>query len=365
MLKYREIYRADGLPVFQNRTFHSREAAIGCVKGDVALVQDLETGLIFNRAFEPALMQYDADYNNEQANSEVFRHHLEAVATLIARHFEGLSLVEIGCGKGHFLEQMQAMGFEITGLDPTYEGSNPAVIRQYFTHETGLKAEGIVLRHVLEHVPDPVAFLQSIRDANGGSGKIYIEVPCFDWICDHRAWFDIFYEHVNYFRLSDFERMFGVIHEAGRTFNGQYLSVVAEMSTLRVPVYDEHARCEFPDQFAETIERHAARLRSRNMTRSSPAAIWGGASKGVIFSLFMQRAGASVRAAIDINPAKQRQYLPASGLQVWSPEAALRNLPVGSDIFVMNSNYLHEVEALTGHRYNYLTVDQPRRHENI
>jgi len=101
------------------------------------------------------------------------------------------------------------MGFEITGFDPAYEGTNKDIIKEYFTPAAQVHRDGIILRHVLEHVQDPVAFLVNIRDSNNGNGKIYIEVPCFDWICRHRAWFDIFYEHVNYFRMDDFRRMFG------------------------------------------------------------------------------------------------------------------------------------------------------------
>jgi len=361
MSHHRELYRAQGLPVFQNRMFHSRETATNCAKGDVALVQDLGTGLIFNWAFDPSLVQYDSDYQNEQAVSDVFRRHLEEVAQLIQSHFAGFSLIEVGCGKGHFLEQLQAAGFQITGLDPTYEGTNPAVLKKYFTPDIGLRADGIILRHVLEHIKDPVSFLYSLREANGGTGKIYIEVPCFDWICSHRAWFDIFYEHVNYFRLADFLRMFGVVYEARHSFNGQYLSVVADLSTVRVPTYDASDRFDFPPNFLQTVTRYAAKLSRQTKVGGPPVAIWGGASKGVIFSLFMQRAGASVGAVIDINPAKQGKYLAASGLQVWSPEAAQRSLAPGSDILVMNANYLDEIKSATSNQFNYFVVE----HEDV
>jgi len=151
MNRYREIYRAWQLPVFQNRMFHSEQEARNCIKGDVALVQNLETGLIFNQAFRPELMQYDADYQNEQAVSIVFQTHLKDVSEIITKHFSGHSLIEVGCGKGYFLEQLQALGFDITGFDPTYEGSNLRVIKKYFSPVVGLRAEGIILRHVLEH----------------------------------------------------------------------------------------------------------------------------------------------------------------------------------------------------------------------
>jgi hypothetical protein len=361
MNRYREIYRAEQLPVFQNRMFHYEQEARNCIKGDVVLVQDLETGLIFNQAFRPELMQYDADYQNEQAVSTVFQQHLKNISELIVKHFEAHSLIEVGCGKGYFLEQLQRLGFEITGLDPTYEGSNPSVLKKYFSPEIGIGADGVILRHVLEHVQDPVGFLLNIRESNGGVGKIYIEVPSFDWICEHRAWFDIFYEHVNYFRLRDFDRIFGRIYETGHTFGGQYLYVVADLATTRMPTYDETDFFEFPKDFLGTVNLYATRLRIQNREHRVASAIWGGASKGVIFALFMERAGAKIDIVVDINPAKQDKYLAATGLHVRSPDEAMRRLSPCADLFVMNSNYLSEIKELTAHSFNYLSVD----HESI
>jgi hypothetical protein len=354
MKRYREIYRAEQLPVFQNRMFNSEREAKNCTKGDIVLVQDLKTGLIFNQAFRPEMMQYDADYQNEQAYSSVFQRHLQDVSAVISRHFEAQSLIEVGCGKGSFLEQLQRLGFEIIGLDPTYEGSNPSVIKEYFSPKIGLRADGVILRHVLEHVQDPLGFLSNIRESNGLAGKIYIEVPCLNWISKHRAWFDIFYEHVNYFRLGDFDSMFGTVYESGYTFGGQYLYVVADLATIKVPTYDESNSFAFPKDFVETVNRYATRLRTQNIEHRTISAVWGGASKGVIFTLFMERAGAKIDIAVDINPAKQDKYLAATGIQVRSPEDAMRRLTPGSDLFVMNSNYLNEIKELTAQQFSYI-----------
>ena len=43
---------------------------------------------------------------------------------------------------------------------------------------------------------------------------------------------------------------------------------------------------------------------------------------------------------IDINPAKWNKFVPATGLRVMSPEEGMATLTPGSDICVMNSNYL-------------------------
>ena len=352
----REIYRAEQLPVLQNKMFDSADAARACARGDVVLVQSRATGLVFNQAFRPELVGYDADYQNEQGLSAAFARHLDGVLGVMQRHFAGASLIEVGCGKGLFLERLLASGFDVTGLDPTYEGSNERVIRRFFTPELALRADGLVLRHVLEHVADPVAFLAGLREANGGAGRIYIEVPCLDWIAAHHAWFDIFYEHVNYFRAVDFERMFGTVHEAGRSFAGQYLYVVADLATLRTPRRPASDEFSLPAKFLSAIDDSRRLLAAKG--EGAARAIWGGASKGVIFALFMERAGVPIDTVIDINPAKQGRHLAATGLRVQSPEEAMAHLPDGADVFVMNSNYLAEIEALTAHRFRCRTIER-------
>ena len=74
----------------------------------------------------------------------------------------------------------------------------------------------------------------------------------------------------------------------------------------------------------------------------------------------MERAGAKIDRVIDINPAKQGKYLAATGIKVQSPAEAMRWLAPGADVFVMNSNYLHEIQEATKHQFNYLLVEHER-----
>jgi hypothetical protein len=350
-----ELFRAEGMPVFQNRMYPTAEEAKSCVTGNIVLVQNLRTGLIYNREFDPSLVVYDCDYQNEQANSAAFRKHLDDVVSLIQTHLSGKSLIEVGCGKGGFLEQLSSLGFSITGMDPAYEGGNPAIRAEFFTADSEAHAGGVILRHVLEHIPDPVSFLAGIRDANGGGGLIYIEVPCFDWILANHSWFDVFYEHVNYFRLTDFQRMFGRVVAARHSFGGQYLSILADLSSLREPLIEE-APIVFPENFTAGARLHADRLKESS---ASPSVIWGGASKGVVFAIHMNRHGAPVEAMVDINPAKQGKFVAVTGMRVESPEEILDRLPNGIDIIVMNPNYLQEIREQTGDRHHYRTTDIP------
>lgn len=355
-MNIKKIYSTKELPIFQNLMFNSKTEAVNCRKGDIELVRDLDSGLIFNRSFQPELMEYNPDYQNEQAVSPFFQKHLHDVSTIIRNNFQNHKLIEVGCGKGYFLNELLSQGWDITGIDPAYQGSNPNIVRKYFSADLGVCADAIILRHVLEHIANPISFLSEILFANSGDGKIYIEVPCFDWICKHRAWFDIFYEHVNYFRLSDFPRIFGKIYEAGHCFGGQYLYVVADLASLISPKLEKNDNFIFPSDFLRSFYKYS----DENTTSTENKVVWGGASKGVIFSLYMQRAGVNISHIIDINPAKKGKFIPATGHMIESPDEVLKKIAKNSTIFVMNSNYLSEIQKQTSNRFNYITVDNEK-----
>lgn len=342
----RVLYEAADFPIFQNRMYDTVEAAQACPRGQIRIVEDLQSGLVYNAAFDPDLMEYDAAYQNEQANSTPFKAHLDWAADLIRTEM-GDRLIEVGCGKGTFLEMLADRGADITGFDPTYEGEDPRIEKVYFGPEVGMNGDGLVLRHVLEHIQDPVDFLMQLAEANGGQGLIYIEVPCLDWIGDNKAWFDFFYEHVNYFRLSDFHKIFGRVVASGNCFGGQYLYVIGDLASLRYPSYDPDAPVRFPADFTDSLE--AANTTDRDV-------VWGGASKGLIYSMLRARAGCPVAGIIDINPAKQGKHLAGTGLRVSAPDELLPQLSGDARILVMNPNYTEEIKSMSNNAFTYVEV---------
>lgn len=48
---------------------------------------------------------------------------------LIVDYFGKNGLVEIGCGKGVFLEIFKSSGIDIIGFDPAGGGNNPSIIK--------------------------------------------------------------------------------------------------------------------------------------------------------------------------------------------------------------------------------------------
>ncbi len=343
-----------GFPVFQNKVYATQADAKLAVRGDVELVQCPTTGLVYNRKFNSELLDYDSEYQNEQACSQAFKRHLEDVLEIVLRNFNTKSTgVEIGCGKGFFLEMMRNAGVRVRGYDPAYEGNSAYIVKAYFGKDTMESSpDFIVLRHVLEHIPSPWIFLEQLALQCGDETKIYIEVPCFDWIVQHKAFYDIFYEHVNYFTLEVLKEQFLSPIESGLIFGGQYQYVVAKLS-------DFQKLSSYPGKRfnALNMDEHLSSILENRAKKKGKVYIWGAGAKGITFSNILLRKNIGVEGLIDINPAKQNKYVGGSGFSIKSPQAALDRQEV-VDIFVMNSNYRNEIEKMTeGLHVNLIMVD--------
>jgi len=336
------LFQQIGSPVFQNKVYPTREAARRAALGDVELVQSPISGLVHNRTFDPSLVRYDTDYQNEQACSGAFRCHLDHVLGIVLPNLGPDKFgVEIGCGKGHFLELLCDAGANVTGFDPAYEGSNPRVVKKYFAEEPISKPpDFVILRHVLEHLPNPWNFLEQLSAQCKAGTKIYIEVPCFEWIVEHQAFYDIFYEHVNYFTLDVLRSAFGVVTKSGNFFGAQYLFLVADLSTFRAP--EQYGGRRFGKLDMNGYMHTLLRMRSGS---SGKTFIWGAGAKGITLSNIFCRIAIPIDAIIDINPAKQGMFAGGSGLPIIGQDDAIRQIG-GADVFVMNPVYLPEIRSL-------------------
>lgn len=345
--EYKVLLEINKVPLLQNVLYKDSEEARACPHGNIRLIESLSSGLIFNDQFDPSLMVYESSYLTDPEVSLSFQDHLDNVAGLVLRHLDGSRLTEIGCGQGFFLEALSRKGANIIGYDPSYRGDNPDIKKEYFHRAGQIKQSGdIILRHVLEHIPNPIDFLFNLK-LNYQSSRLYIEVPCFDWICKNKSWVDIFYEHVNYFRPSDFLRMFTKIIASGHIFGGQYFYIVAELSSLTIPVKNAAETFRFPIDFMNI---------DFSSTRHSPVAIWGSGAKGVMFAIHALRANQPISFAVDINPKKNGKFLPSTGIEVISPSRAIQQLKPGSSIYVMNCNYLAEIKSMTNNAFHYIDV---------
>lgn len=311
--------------------------------------------LVENDRFDAALIKYDENYQNSVILSVTFQEYLQNIVHIIgARHAATTKIVEVGCGKGDFIAQLEANGFRnVTGYDETYDGTSPRIEKRYLTERDQINAELLILRHTLEHIAKPHNFLQMLQKANSGQGTIFIEVPDFDWILRNNAFYDIAYEHVNYFTLEALANLFdGNVLEKGKLFDGQYIYVMARLSDLSKRYKIEYQEKDnwrfiafedlFP-KFIETIRTIEARIEKKRYVF-----IWGGAGKGGTFCHHLKTLSPAImqklKFAVDINPKKVGKYLPSSLVRIASKDEFFDAAGADDFLIIANPIYTDEIK---------------------
>lgn len=318
-------------------------------------------GFAWNRKFDERRVDYSKDYDNRQELSEHFQGHLQGrVAALRDALGVGpLRIAEVGCGKGGFLLRMLAAApdWRAVGFDPTYEGPLEHLDGRLRFERRRIGGEdrpfdAVLSRHVIEHVPDPLSFLLALRAALGDGARLFLETPDLDWILDQAVPFDFFYEHCSLFDGNSLVRL---LARAGfestsveRVFGGQYLWLEARAVPIPGPT---PAPAEDPALAARTAAL-AARLAAReahwshwlpSLAARGPVVLWGAGAKGATLAELMDPDRRWLRAAVDVNPAKQGRYMVGSGLPVIAPADLARLRPAA--VLLPNPNYGDEVGA--------------------
>ena len=100
------------------------------------------------------------------------------------------TVLDVGCGAGILVDALREAGYQADGAD-----SAPAAIEYARRHKRGrfFQADGrrlafradvsydlIAAAHVLEHIRDPLEFLDSLREYLRPGGYLYIETPNLD-----------------------------------------------------------------------------------------------------------------------------------------------------------------------------------------
>ncbi|MEO5648157.1 MAG: class I SAM-dependent methyltransferase [Chitinophagaceae bacterium] len=336
----RIIYEQRSVPLIQNKVYHTKEQAKNAPCKDVIIAQSLDNGFVFSADFTDSIIDYDMHYQNEQSNSAYFRRHLENVIEIMqSNNTLNDKVVEIGCGKAYFMDMLLDRGVDVIGFDPTYEGESPRVVKDFFSDKySDIGANLIILRHTMEHISEPFHFIKTIAAANNYKGKIYIEVPTFEWIIKHNATEDIFYEHCNYFTLDTLQMLFKK-SVGGHFFNGQYIYVIADLADVNANIPKKDIvpyEVKFTDRLNEYNEM---------INNSGSVAIWGAGAKGSTFLNLIDKEGEKVKCVIDINPKKQNQYVGGTGHYIIKP-GELQGYRI-ENIVVMNINYIDEIKAIT------------------
>jgi SAM-dependent methyltransferase len=284
--------------------------------------------------------------------ARAFLHFMEGAMDL-----RGKRVLEIGCFDGYLLALLRDLhGCRVIGCDPSpgaaiARDQGIEVIRDYFS--PGLLRERydlVILRGVLEHIEDPVGFLDRVKEVLSVGGSLAIEVPNVEYSLEKGVLGDFFHEHLSYFTGHTLEECLekAGFSPAALTISGPYLQAIFGVSAGDggwggdVPDENEVAkiRCLF-QEYNRNIGRLVAQLRAI-LAPLAGASVYlygaGGHTTGLLArtSDFLRPAG-----VIDGDPAKEGKYIPGFDVPVF-PKAVIRELDPPESVILVSSKIFQD-----------------------
>jgi len=150
----------------------------------------------------------------------VLRDHLGFVLRAVADTSSEGPVLDVGCGGGLLLGMLQEHGLEVAGLETSRAAAATAWKQNRVRVICGdlerapvrrRSCRAVTMFHVIEHLPDPAAYLKSARDLLAEDGRLVVQVPNaaswqFQLFGAHWNGVDVPRHLVNY-REQDLERL--------------------------------------------------------------------------------------------------------------------------------------------------------------
>ncbi len=291
-------------------------------------VRCIDCGHVFNAGFDYRHVPY-----TDRPNLMFNRGRFWAAAVLrvrdhiCARLPEKPVVVEIGYGDAGFLAALREArpAGRYIGFDPHGRASGTPGLdlrNTLFTPETHLRElrpDLIVSRHVLEHLQNPLAFLQGIAFAASLAGlepALYLEVPCIDRALETGRTGDFYYEHNSQFTTHSFLRMLerssAVIEDLGHHYSGEVVYAFARLAGSAAHLSTAAAAAAFREHARQAEHTIALQLADLCMS-GRRVAIWGGTGKSAAFMNAYGVDAARFPLVVDSDPAKAGTFVPGAG----------------------------------------------------
>lgn len=362
------FYSVKNVPAHSVLICTTESEALGYPKGDIELAFCSNCGFICNVAFDPGLHQYSSRYEATQGFSTTFTaFHTRFAKQLIEKYnLHNKEIIEIGCGNGEFLALLCELGQNRgLGFDPAYiedrltshAKDRIRFVKDFYSAKyVDLQADLICCKMTLEHIQSPLDLIKSIRRNIGmrSDTVVVVQVPDTTRILEECAFWDIYYEHCSYFSQWSLGNLFKAsgfeVLSLSTDYDDQYLIVEARPvgadRLAHVPQSKEifsltHKVADFARNCSRRIEAWHERLR-RMRQEGKRVVIWGAGSKAVAFLTTLDITD-QVECAIDINPHKNKTYLPGTGHKVVMPNS-LKDRPPDV-VVIMNPIYLDDIKS--------------------
>lgn len=286
---------------------------------------------VWNRSFRYDAIPYQNNPNRMFNSGGIWKGHLAQTRDSLLVHLpEAPTVVEIGCGEGHFVRGLaearngrgRFIGFDPNASPETGQGVEfHARLFDPLMDMASYAPDAVVIRHVLEHLTEPAALLEQLAWGAVHLDKpccLFAEVPCIDRVFETDRLADFFYEHASHFTTASFRALMtrcGEVQELAHGYDGE---VVYARVQLGLPAMLRE-RAIAAGKFVQRADENRVAIRSQLdalAVSGDRVAIWGGTGKA---AAFIHQFGADAQRfplVVDSDPDKAGTFVPGSGQEI-------------------------------------------------
>jgi len=229
-------------------------------------------------------------------------------------------ILDVGCGQGGFILRCIERGLNAVGIEPSAKSRGVAQEAGLYVYESmdtfvaknpTCKVQAVVLSHVLEHLMNPIQFVQDFSKYFNNA-LVYIEVPDADtYLRPSRVrWHEMYFEHLSHFRkqhIAEFARRSCIeIKKEGEIFFSKLQKDIrcrfivgrftAKQKMIKVSAFSDHEYdpiLQLPFVSVENVSKD-----------DCPLALWGVSQYAMLLLGSCPELSRRVRRLFDASPAK-------------------------------------------------------------